>query len=96
MLWKVVCVQLGYTARLASRIPRLYVNVNVVGLAFGISLEYGKTVIDEASGLRGLATTWARGFTGTHGRDASYILSGVSELMDLFLVEFLRANEEAC
>ena len=74
----------------------LYVNVNVIGLAFGIDLEYYKMVIDEASGLRGLAATWSRGLIGTHGRDASYILSSVSELMDLFLVEYLRVNEEAC
>ena len=48
------------------------------------------------SDLCGVATTWVRGSAGTHGGDAGYIRSGVSEYMDTFLLEYLRVNEEAC
>lgn len=76
--------------------PFLYVYVHVVGIAFHIDLEYNKQLLDPASGLTSRATTWSAGTTGTHGRDASFILAAVAELMDLFLVEFSRVNEEAC
>ena len=76
--------------------PFLYIYVHVVGIAFHIDLEYNKQLLDPASGLTSRATTWSTGTTGTHGRDVSFILAAVSELMDLFLVEFLRVNEEAC
>ena len=73
----------------------LYVNVNVAGPAFSISLEYGKRVRDMF-GRIGPATTWTTGSAGTHGRDSSYIVSGLSEQLDSFLSAYLRVNEEAC
>ena len=76
--------------------PYLYVNVNVVGRAFSISLEFTKEVRDILSGDTGLAATWNVGSTGTHGGSANYIVSSVSRRMDEFLVEFLRVNEKAC
>ena len=76
--------------------PYLYVNVNVVGRAFNTSLEYNKPVHDLASDVTGVASTWDIGFTGTHGGGSNYILSTISELMDRFLVEYLRVNEAAC
>ena len=74
----------------------LYVNVNVVGRAFNIDLEFKKNVLDPLSGNAGFATTWLTGSTGTHGGNANYIVSSVSRHMDKFLVEFLRVNEKAC
>ena len=74
----------------------LYVNVNVVGRAYSISVEYRKWLYDPASGEEGMATAWDEGSTGTHGRDANYISSAVSEHIDAFLVEYLRVNEEDC
>ena len=74
----------------------LYVNVNVAGRAFSISLEFNKRVRDILSGDTGRAATWNRGSTGTHGGNANYIVSSVSRHMDKFLVEFLRVNEKAC
>ena len=74
----------------------LYVNVNVAGRAFSYSLELKKLVYDLSSGTPFLAATWHTGATGTHGGNAGYILSGVSEAMDRFLVAFLRVNETAC
>ena len=77
-------------------LPYLYLNVNVFGAAFSIDLRFNKTVDDVATDLRRQATTWQVGGTGTHGKNAGYIRSAVSEFMDQFLVEYLRVNEEAC
>ena len=74
----------------------LYVNVSVVGRAFVTRLEYHKRVIDLASGNMWQAATWSTAIAGSHGRDANFILVTVFELMDLFLVEFLRVNEGSC
>lgn len=79
-----------------AAIPILYVNVNVVGRAFNIDLEYNKPVRDVATGELWLATTWGAGSTGTHGGNAGYIVSVLSEKLDQFLVEYLRVNESAC
>ena len=78
-----------------GQIEYLYVNVNVVGLAFSISLVYKKGAFDEHGNV-GMAATWNAGKTGTHGRNPGFIISGLSELMDKFLVEYLRVNEAAC
>ena len=74
----------------------LYVNVNVFRMAFSINLEFKKYVHDPLSGNTGPATTWNTGGAGTHGGNANYIVSLVSQYMDEFLVEFLRVNEKAC
>ena len=75
----------------------LYVNINVGKTAFGISLEFHKKVFDSISQDSWYATTWDTGATGTHGNQgANFILSSLSEFVDEFLVEYLRANEEAC
>ena len=75
----------------------LYVNVHVVGRGVSTSLEYNKMLFDPASGESGMATTWDIGQTGTHGQDAAaFIVSGLSEVLDRFLTEYLRVNEEAC
>ena len=74
----------------------LYINVNVISNAFGISVKYNKYVMDLATKLEGSAPTWTAGSIGTHGRDAGYILSAVSQYTDEFIDEYLRVNETAC
>lgn len=44
----------------------------------------------------GFASTWANRAVGTHDGTPTIVLSVVSQLMDDFLVEYLRVNEEAC
>ena len=68
----------------------------MAGDAFHVRLGYQKWVHDSLSDLSGRTTTWDTGSTGTHGDDASYILSSVSQDMDRFLLEYLRENDEAC
>ena len=76
--------------------PFLYLNVHVVGRAFSITLSYIKGVCDPASAECFGASTWERRTTGTHGNDAGSIRSSVSEKMDIFILEYMRVNEEAC
>lgn len=79
-----------------SALAYLYVNVSVVSRAFSWRLEFNKWVHDFASESERSATTWNIGGTGSHGNDSSYVLSALSEGIDLFLVEYLRVNESAC
>ena len=74
----------------------LYVNVTVAGKAFSASLKYAKKMRDLATGNAGVASAWSRGITGTHGQEPDYIASGLSELLDRFLTEYLRVNKSAC
>ena len=85
-----------YTSYTSKWTHYLYVQVSVVGGAFGIDMYFNKSVFDLASGENFFASTWSIGKAGTHGRSSSYILSSLSELLDTFLVEYLRVNEEAC
>ena len=74
----------------------LYVNVGVVGRAFGIETKYQKMVRDTATELEYTATTWDISTTGTHSRNSSYILATVAKYADKFIDEYLRVNEDAC
>ncbi len=77
--------------------PYLHITVTVVGNAFSINVTLNKYLFDdETSMLHGIAMTWTRGLTGTHTNDATFILSGLSRLMDLFIADYLRVNEVAC
>lgn len=73
----------------------LYVNVHVVGPAFLVRLEYKKRLRDPVTTSTQGATAWQRGMLGTSS-NAGYILQALSEYLDIFLVEYLRVNEEAC
>ena len=74
----------------------LYININVEGMAVNISVAFKKRVFDPRSGLSSYATTWHRGSAGTHGQDASFIISGLSEHIDAFILEYLRVNGQEC
>lgn len=74
----------------------LYVNVNRVGNAHSIDLEFNKKVFDPRSKHSAYATTWSIGGTGTHGQSSSFVISHVSEYIDTFIVEYFKANEPSC
>ena len=78
----------------ADASPYLYVNVNVVGRAFNLTLAYKKLLYDQVTDETNFATTWDIRGAGTG--DAAFILSSLAGLMDSFLVEYLRVNESAC
>ena len=75
---------------------RLNLYLNAVGRGTWMNLEFRKLVFDRNSRSAHWAATWIHGGGGTYGNDAGDILSLVSTLMDKFLVEYLRVNEEAC
>ena len=74
----------------------LYVNINVVGPAYNISVRYRKWVTDLATNSNSPATTWTTGGAGTHGGDAGFIIQVLSGYLDEFLAGYLRVNEPAC
>ena len=75
---------------------RLYARVSLFNRSFSIELKYEKYVPDSLSGFYAYATTWEKSMLGTSDKDAGYILNGLAELTDMFLVEYLRANEADC
>ena len=67
------------------------------GVAFTIAIRLGKvSLYDPASGVLGHAITWEQVTFGQHGRDASFILQNLSEMLDGFILEYLRVNEGYC
>jgi len=79
----------------AALTPYLYVNVNVVGNAFNISVEFNKWLTDEW-GEGGTGVTWHKAMAGTYSGSSGFILQGVGQLVDIFIDEYLRVNAEAC
>ena len=76
--------------------PNLYININVTPRAFSVDVAFRKRVHDPLSNLWNVAETWNTGITGTHGGSGGYILQGLAELMDEFIDEYLRVNEQDC
>ena len=79
----------------------LHIVVSVIGRAFSIDVEFKKSLFDSLyTELQGGAGTWRDGITGTHGGrgrgGGSYILSGLSQMLDRFIADYLRVNETAC
>ena len=76
--------------------PYLHIVLTVVRNAFSIKIALNKRLFDDTNSMRhGIAATWLEGMTGTASNHA-FILGGVSELMDLFIADYLRINEIAC
>ena len=73
----------------------LYINVNILVPAFSIDVQYHKVVYDLLSEHASLTATWSHAAVGV-SRSSSYILFSLSETLDMFLLEFLRVNQEAC
>ena len=74
----------------------LYININVGGPAFSISVRYQKLVTDLATNSDNVASTWNTGSTGTHGGDTGFIIQDLSSHLDRFLAGYLRVNEPTC
>ena len=80
----------------AAGLSYLYVRVGVVGGAFHREVSFNKLLRDDVSEKNGMASTWDTGSLGTHGGNAGFILQGVSEHLDRFVLEYLRVNETVC
>ena len=58
--------------------------------------SHRRAVVYFCSAVLKHATTWDFGGAGTHGEDADFILQGLSEHLDGFILDYLRVNEDAC
>ena len=75
----------------------LGIEIDVFRQAFNINLFFGKQVKDSLFSKRdGVGFTWINGVIGMHDDEIPYILSVLSKLLDGFIVEYFRANQEAC
>ena len=75
----------------------LFVNLNILdgNTAFSVSASLRRWLPDTGFGRGGFVTLWESEALGTHG-DAQYVLGWLAQIMDRFLVAYLRANEAAC
>ena len=74
----------------------LHVDVNVIGAAFNVNVQYTKPMKDMATNFIFASVAWYDGATGTHGRNGDYVLATVSLYVDKFIDEYLRVNAESC
>ena len=77
-----------------SEIPMVYINVNVVGLAYNINLMICEDVVLKrpSSVTWILAPIWGRSITGTHGGRSEEIISSLNMLLDGFFNDYYKAN----
>ena len=79
-------------------VPYLAVTILTLddGPAFVTRIQLAKWLRDDISGLERGSFMWERLFYGTHGGDAGFIMQGLSEDLDGFILEYLRVNEGYC
>ena len=74
--------------------PFFYVNVHVVGVAFHARIQVAEWIelkrIPISQGCT--AVIWSKGFTGSHGGDPEFIISGLNQIFDEFFNEYYKAN----
>ncbi len=75
----------------------LYVNLNVVGDGWSLSVEFKRESywqLPENQVGSDWVTVWNRGAAGTHSDRASFVLDAVEVALERFLNEYLKANQE--
>ena len=74
----------------------LYINVNIVGSAYNVDVEFKRKVAYYSKGrtYNAIASVWETGGTGTYGQDSSIILKNLSNLLDMFINDYLKANQK--
>lgn len=84
---------LSTTRRLsAPGLPYLYVNVNVIGNAFGVSVELKEHVLLERHTVRTQAVTWDTSATGIHAGDGYPVLRSTIKLVERFALAWQEEN----
>ena|SRR5215471_13059894 len=90
-------LQTGSASELSEDQQTLEVDVQIVGLAFNVGLEFQRSVVCPLpnNGVANIVSpTWTYAVTGTHGHDRAYVLSGLDEALDTFLNYYLKANQD--
>ena len=79
-------------------VPYLAVDILTLddGPAFVRQIQLSKWNRDDRTGLEQGTFTWESLGFGTHGGDAGFIMQGLSEDVDRFILEYLRVNEGYC
>ncbi len=76
----------------------LYVNLNAVGVGFGINLQYRREVVFETGGQPfsvNPGVTWWGNAGGSEGVQRGIIMDGLDGLLDQFLNDdYLKANQK--
>lgn len=75
---------------------KLWAGVEVHGFAFNVNVYYMKKLMDPVSMQVARAITWQDGSFGTHRQDSGFVLSALSESVDMFIDEYLRVNALVC
>lgn len=76
--------------------PTIFLGISVLDNAFSIHVTFYKFVREVNLDIPFLAIAWQKSSTGTHAGDREFILSELSELMDNFLLDYLRENQRYC
>ncbi len=75
--------------------PGVLLHSQIVGGAYLLFISFHKPVTDTF-GYHSPTVTFYDYSLGTHDGDVAFILSQASELMDRFVSEYLRVNQDAC
>ncbi len=73
-------------------------NIRVIAneASFNMTVVFLKAIYDPRSSEPGSSSVWIRSAEGAHLGETGLILDTMAELVNAFLVEFIRANEHAC
>ncbi len=73
----------------------LYIRVQVVGAGYNIHLDFNRVVgfFLEDDLYSTYAAVYDKGITGIHGRNPDFIISQLDILLDIFLSDYLDAND---
>jgi len=74
----------------------LYVRVDTVRKAFCIDVQFTRLVTYSSEGrmYESLAGVWDKSITGVFAADSSFILQQVANGLDLFINDYLKANQK--
>ncbi len=86
----------GLHADLDGASPFVGMEVSVAGAAHNVSLVLYKIMSDDVSGVRAFGMSWMFQVTGTHGDAPERVLSDASKVVDRFLTDYRRVNDDAC
>lgn len=80
-----------------NEMPRVFVNINAIPMPsargaffYSVSVELDEFVRVDRTGASQIAATWNRAGTGIGDQDG--IKSMLSDILDVFLVDWLKAN----
>jgi hypothetical protein len=73
----------------------LCIYVNIAGSAYSVDVEFKRRVRYSCNGntYESIASVWETGGTGIYGRDPSLIIQNLADLIDIFINDYIKANQ---